>query len=249
MRLLRQKVAIGKWLVFAEKWKKVVPKVGNKNDLEVEGGGALQTIRPTSSLSLSQTQFLSLSLSHRFVSLSFSFFLSLSLPLSLCLSFSLTLFVCLSVCVSSPRSVLPQGVNIILPLSLSFSFNVVLSSLFLCYFIACKIHLFPHSLSLFHPKLFFSQSQVLSLSLTYSVQSSSDPCQPHNTYYANFLCSPLTLLPPLLSLSQSISVTRCWHEKYPKCFNIWPKISHCRFYLKSDLFKIAQKEIKCLATS
>ena len=164
-------MAIGKWLVFAEKWKKVVPKVGNKNDLEVGGGGALQTIRPTSSLSLSQTQFLSLSLSHRFVSLSFSFFLSLSLPLSLCLSFSLTLFVSLSVCLSVFLPLDPFFLRV----STSFSLSLFLSHsmLFfpLYFFVTLLLARYTSSptLSLFHPKLFFSQSQVLSLSLTYSV--------------------------------------------------------------------------------
>ena len=160
-------MAIGKWLVFAEKWKKVVPKVGNKNDLEVGGGGALQTIRPTSSLSLSQTQFLSLSLSHRFVSLSFSFFLSLSLSLCVFLSLSHYSSVCLSV-------FLPLD-PFFLRVSTSFSLSLFLSHsmLFfpLYFFVTLLLARYTSSptLSLFHPKLFFSQSQVLSLSLTYSV--------------------------------------------------------------------------------
>ena len=158
-------MAIGKWLVFAEKWKKVVPKVGNKNDLEVGGGGALQTIRPTSSLSLSQTQFLSLSLSHRFVSLSFSFFLSLSLPLSLCLSFSLTLFVSLSVCLCffpSIRSSL--GCQHHSP-SLSFFLIQCCSFLFISLLLYClqDTPLPPLSLSFIQSCSFLNHKSSLSL--------------------------------------------------------------------------------------
>ena len=45
---------------------------------------------------------------------------------------------------------------------------------------------------------------------------------------------------------RKVSVTRYWNKKLPKYFKSYPKSSHCWFYIKSDIFKIAAQSHQIL---